>query len=600
VSYLGQALPYYDPTNAPVPQLDAERFNGNSSTTIFTMLRQVASSTDVDIFVNNVRQEPQTAYTVSNKTLTFSGAPSTGTGNIYLVYRNSYGAQNFATIPDGSISLAQIATNLKQFETQTLTGDGSTTAFTLSTAPSNANSIILSIDGVIQNSTANFSIAGAVITFTSAPANGAVIVAKHLGFRTGTQSYTLLAGSVGTTELADNSVTAAKIAPGTIIDSDLADDAVTTAKILDANVTTAKIADDAVTTAKIASSVPLGTKNLIINGNMQIAQRATSVAGITATNYHTTDRWKTEVTTAGTWTQTQDTDVPSGQGFAESLKMDCTTADASLDAGDRIFIGQRLEGFNVQSLAKGTATAKSTTLSFWVKSNKTGTYIAELFDSPNARQIATSYTISVADTWEKKTITYAGDTSGVFANDNGVSLMVQFWLAAGSNYTSGTLNTSWAASTNANRAVGQVNLADNTANYINITGVQLEVGTTATDFEQLQYGQQLALCQRYYYKWNSVTSNNFLTYAMAANTTTLYGILYFPTTMRSNPSAVDYGSGWGWWLGGGLTSISAVGIGESGNSTVNLTFNTTGVTAEKMYGILPGGATNYVALTAEL
>lgn len=281
-------------------------------------------------------------------------------------------------------------------------------------------------------------------------------------------------------------------------------------------------------------SAPVG-KNLIINGNMAIVQRATSVTGITSAGYNTVDRWKTDVTTAGTWTQTQSTDVPTGQGFATSVKMDCTTADASLAASDRVFLGQRIEGFNVQSLAKGTANAKSTTLSFWVKSNKTGTYIAELFDVNNLRLICKAYTISVANTWEKKTLTYAGDTSGVLANNNAIGLLVQFWMAAGSTFTSGTLQTSWAGNTNANRAVGQVNLADSTSNEWYITGVQLEANTTATPFENLMQSQQLALCQRYfqywYHMWNGVA---FLSEDTTNHTS-------FMTEMRAIPTVVRTG-----------------------------------------------------------
>jgi len=269
-------------------------------------------------------------------------------------------------------------------------------------------------------------------------------------------------------------------------------------------------------------------RNLIINGNMQIAQRGTSSTGQTAGGYLTVDRWKFNIDTAGTWTMEQDTDVPTGQGFANSMKMSCTTADASLAAGDRVWFDQRVEGYNLQQLAYGTASAKSITVSFWVKSNKTGTYILEFYSDDSNRTASKSYTISSANTWEKKTITLAGDTVSGFNNDNGLSLYVWFWLAAGSNYTSGTLNTSWAANVTANRAVGQVNLADSTSNYINITGVQLETGTTATDFENLQYTTQLQLCQRYYY----ATSSAFL----ASGTTTLCYNLQFPVTMRATPT----------------------------------------------------------------
>jgi hypothetical protein len=155
-------------------------------------------------------------------------------------------------------------------------------------------------------------------------------------------------------------------------------------------------------------------RNIIINGDMSIAQRSTSVAGITGQGYNTIDRFETHASSLGTWTQSQSTDVPTGQGFATSLKMDCTTADASPSAGDFLYVRQKVEGQNLQYLKKGTANALSTTLSFWVRSNKTGTYIAELYDIDNNRTISNSYTILSADTWEKKTLTYAGDTTGAF------------------------------------------------------------------------------------------------------------------------------------------------------------------------------------------
>ena len=246
------------------------------------------------------------------------------------------------------------------------------------------------------------------------------------------------------------------------------------------------------------ATVGLGTKNLIINGDMRIAQRGTSVSGLTTGGYYTVDRWKFNITTAGTWTMEQDTDVPTGQGFANSMKMSCTTADASLAAGDRVWFDQRVEGYNLQQLAYGTASAKSITVSFWVKSNKTGTYILEFYSDDSNKTASKSYTISSANTWEKKTIILASDTVSGFNNDNGLSLYVWFWLAAGSTYSSGTLNTSWAANVTANRAVGQTNLADSTSNYINITGVQLELGENATPFENRMYSQELAMCQRYY------------------------------------------------------------------------------------------------------
>ena len=239
-------------------------------------------------------------------------------------------------------------------------------------------------------------------------------------------------------------------------------------------------------------------RNIIINGDMSIARRATSASSLTSSGYHTVDRFRTRLGSIGTWTQSQSTDVPTGQGFATSLKMDCTTANASPSAAAALSIQHKIEGQNVQYLKKGTSSAESTTLSFWVKSNKTGTYIAELFDNDNQRQISQTYTISSANTWEKKTLTFAGDTTGALGNDNGNSFLVEFWLGAGSNYTSGTLNTSWNSNTNTNRVVGSVNLADSTDNEWYITGVQLEAGEVASDFEFLPHDVNLQRCRRYY------------------------------------------------------------------------------------------------------
>ena len=261
-----------------------------------------------------------------------------------------------------------------------------------------------------------------------------------------------------------------------------------------------KAAELAALIANVNNGSSLANKNLVINGGMDIAQRGTSATGKTSAGYYSADRWRLDISSAGTWTQIQSTDVPTGQGFSNSIKLDCTTADGSLGASDRVFIGQRIEDQDCVRTSKGTSSAKSLTASFWVKSNKTGTYILELYDSHNGRQIEKSYTIDSANTWEYKTITFAGDTTGAFANDNGIGFMLQFWLAAGSNYTSGTLSTSWAAGSAANRAVGQLNLADSTDNEWLLTGVQLEIGEKATEFEHEPYETTLKKCQRYYHE----------------------------------------------------------------------------------------------------
>ena len=252
-------------------------------------------------------------------------------------------------------------------------------------------------------------------------------------------------------------------------------------------------------------------RNIIINGDMNIAQRGTSVSSISTTQYGSLDRFQMLTQTAGSavFTVSQDTDVPSGQGFAKSQKIDVTTALDPYASGNFTNLRYIMEGQMLQYLKKGTANAESLTLSFWVKSNKTGTYATYLYDQDNARSISKTYTIDTANTWEKKTLTFAGDTTGAFDNDNALSLQVNFFLGGGSDWTSGTLNTSWNSWTQANSAVGQVNLADSTANEWYITGVQLEAGTTASDFEFLPFDVNKNRCLRYFAKFEASSGKNY-------------------------------------------------------------------------------------------
>jgi hypothetical protein len=238
-------------------------------------------------------------------------------------------------------------------------------------------------------------------------------------------------------------------------------------------------------------------KNLIINGAMQIAQRGTSTTGVTTNGYLACDRFFFYTDTMGTWTGEQSTDAPDE--FSNSFKISCTTADASPAAGDRVNIQHRIEGQFLQHLAKGTASAKSVTLSFWIKSNKTGNMQVNLWDNDNSRFVSGTVTINTSATWEKKTITFVGDTVSNFDNDNGGSLFIEWWLDSGTTWSSGTSPTTWQANSAADRnANGTLALADSTSNYINITGVQLEAGDTATEFEHRPYTTELQLCQRYY------------------------------------------------------------------------------------------------------
>ena len=217
-------------------------------------------------------------------------------------------------------------------------------------------------------------------------------------------------------------------------------------------VTTGIIADDAVTTDKISdnSIQSLKNRNLIINGAMQVAQRDTQVTGVTTDGYKTCDRWVLFINALATWTVDQSTDSPNG--FSNSLKVTCTTADASPAARDYAFFSHRFEAQNLQHLAFGTADAKSMTLSFWVKSNKTGNASCGLLQLDNSNKtFSESYTINSADTWEYKTISIPADTAGVINNDNGPGIQLEWWLNSGSDWTGGGATSGWETAVDSQR-----------------------------------------------------------------------------------------------------------------------------------------------------
>ena len=295
----------------------------------------------------------------------------------------------------------------------------------------------------------------------------------------------------------------------------------------------------------------LGNRNLIINGAMQVSQRGTSFAD-SASGSYTLDRFLIQ-NSSGTpaFTVTQDTDAP--HGFNNSLKVACTTADASPAAGSFSRIRHTIEAQNLQPLAKGTSSAKAQTLSFYVKTNKTGVYTVFIFDDDNTRMMSASYTVSDTN-WNRYTISIPADTTGAMADDNGAGYVIHWGLSLGSNRTSGSLASTWAAYTQANEHVGNVNFADNTSNVWAITGVQLEVGSVATDFEHRSFGQELVLCQRYYYMFAPYIGyggrSNFAGISEGATFYTqnnIFAQIEFPTTMRTTPSIV-YSTGTNYYI----------------------------------------------------
>lgn len=296
-------------------------------------------------------------------------------------------------------------------------------------------------------------------------------------------------------------------------------------------------------------------ENVIINGAMQVAQYGTSTASITTSGIYTADRWNLEIDTMGTWTETLEADAPTGSGFRNSVKLLCTTADASPGANDVVQFQQRTEGFNLQQFAKGTANAKTFCMSFWVKSNVTGTYIAQLLDVPNSRSVSASYTISASGVWEQKTITFPADTTGAFANDNVQNLQTRFWLGAGSARTSGTLQTTWGSSaTLTGYAVGQTNVAAAINNYWQVTGVQVQP-ERASQFAFMDYGTVLAQCQRYFVQKSGTT---YETGFFNVNSANLAGSATFPVTMRATPTIAIYN----------LTTVNQVALIGGGTGTV--------------------------------
>jgi len=281
-----------------------------------------------------------------------------------------------------------------------------------------------------------------------------------------------------------------------------------------------------------------GRRNILINGSALVAQRGTTSIAAGTAGYGALDRYRINNGSTAVTNTLQSTTVPSGQGFSNSIHIDVTTADTSLTSGVQYLLTQRFEGQDLQHLKKGTSSAETTVLSFWVRSAKSGTHIVELFDTDNSRTINKAYTVSSADTWEYKKITIEGDTTGAFTNDNNLSLEVTWHLAAGSNFTSGTLQTSWGSRTDANRAVGQVNVLDSTDNNFYLTGIQWELGSQATPFEHRSFGKELALCQRYFEHDDSEGSDNYR-FSMNKGTTSAsyYFALPYCVTKRAKPTA---------------------------------------------------------------
>ena len=307
------------------------------------------------------------------------------------------------------------------------------------------------------------------------------------------------------------------------------------------------------TANKLDDNAIHGNRNLIINGAMQVAQRGTSSTGLgsdTSANF-VMDRFLTSSNSAGRYTMSQNT-ITDLSGFANSLKLACTTADTSIASSEYLLFQHRFEGQDLQHLKKGTSNAETLTLSFYVKGNANATYTAELYDYDNTRQFSQRFNVTTS--WNRISLTYAGDTTGAYDDDNALSLILIIWLHAGLDYTSGTQNTAWGAAVNNQRAnSSDTSFFDSTSRTFEITGIQLEVGE-ATPFEHRSFGDELARCQRYFIPFQ-ITS----TWLNNLNSAGLYWHYSLPVEMRATPTCT-VGSTIQYWSGGGSANVTPSSI----------------------------------------
>jgi hypothetical protein len=344
----------------------------------------------------------------------------------------------------------------------------------------------------------------------------------------------------------------------------------------------------------------VGFRNRIINGDMRIDQRNNGAA-VTAGFGYSVDRWQID-TAAGTGgkinQQRNAGSVTPPVGFINYLGM-TSTSSYSVLTGDAFALIQRIEGLNVADLGFGTVNAQPVTVSFWVRSSLTGTFGGALQNSAGNRSYPFSYTISAVNTWEQKSVTIPGDTTGTWLTTNGNGITLSFGLGSGSTY-SGTAG-AWASSY-FYTATGATSVVSTNGATFYITGVQLEKGSTATSFDYRTYGTELALCHRYYYR---ITAQNafgrILTAGLANSSTLVRPSVQLPTPMRTSVSAVDFGGSMSCYDGTAVFSVSNVAIDVAGINTIGLNVTTSGTTGKQTYQINDSGSGgSYIGFSAEL
>ena len=476
MSYVGNI-----PTTAAFP---FDQFSGNGSTTAFTLSYAPAGTTSIIVSISGVVQNPNT-YSVSGTTLTFTPAPPTGTSNIAVLY---LGLPVVATLTPG---------NTAYFSSSVFTATASQTVFT----PSGTYQV--GFINVIRNGSqlapADYTATnGTTVTLASACTAGDTVVIEVFN----------LTSLTGALPLTGGTVTGATTFNSTV-------------QINGANV-----------------SGFTGFKNRIINPGMVIDQRnnGASLSTASGSNFFTVDRWKTNYSQTSKYTIQQNAgSVTPPAGFTKYLGVTSSSAYSVL-AADFFLIRQPIEGFNTADFAWGTASAATVTLSFWVRSSLTGTFGGSICNNGDTRSYPFTFTISAANTWELETITIPGDTSGTWETGSSAGVIVTFGLGVGSTY-SGTAN-AWAGSTFYS-ATGATSVVGTNGATFYITGVQLERGSNATSFEFRDYGRELILCQRYYYRRNyDQVSADVIAVFHAYSTGGAWGkLIDLPVEMRATPTA---------------------------------------------------------------
>jgi len=440
-----------------------------------------------------------------------------------------------------------------------------TTTYTLDHAVANENDIRLVINNVIQQpgSGKAYTASATTLTLSAATAGTDTMYCVFLG--KAVQTVVPPAGSVTGSTLADDVISAQSALGAAPADTD---------EFLVSDSGTLKRVDYSYLKSTVVNRP--NAQPIIINGDCSVSQRTTSTTGVTSTTYGAVDRIQLVNNSMGTYTVAQES-LTSGAayeaGFHNAWRIDCTTADSSPAAGDVLYPRYKIESQDLSIFRKGTSSAQSFTIAFWVKSNKTGNAQVNFYDIDNTRLCAGTYSISSANTWEHKVINIAADTTGAWADDNGEGLRIEWRLDSGSDSTSGTTPTAWEAQNAADRDVaGQLQIARHTDNDWAITGIQLEVGeytsSTLPPFQHESYADNLLRCQRYFQNIADGT-DKAIGMGQYWEAQEFIGHRVLSTVMRTTPT-LEYVTSTGYYAvlrDGGADALDALTISSSPSSS---------------------------------